>query len=238
MATRRVAARQGVSSHEHRPCPLAVRHDQHLPLPVRPGHHRPGVPRGAVLQTSWYRCEDPTLQRLTRFFGNLLLINVAVGVVTGLVQEFEFGMNWSNYSGLVGNIFGGPLAMEGLAAFFSSPPSWACGSSAGTGFPSGCTSPVSGWWRRDHAVGAFIMAANSWMQHPVGYVMNSAARAAAQQHLGAVHQSRLPVGVPARGAGVARDGRPGHAGGLRLAPAPQAARSTRSAAPPSSRSPS
>ncbi len=72
----------------------------------------------ALLQTSWYRSQDPELRRLTRFFGTLLLINVAIGVVTGLVQEFEFGMNWSNYSRLVGNIFGGPLAMEGLVAFF------------------------------------------------------------------------------------------------------------------------
>ena len=72
----------------------------------------------ALLQTSWYRNDNPTFKRLTKFFGTLLLINVAIGVVTGLVQEFEFGMNWSNYSRLVGNIFGGPLAMEGLAAFF------------------------------------------------------------------------------------------------------------------------
>ena len=72
----------------------------------------------ALLQTSWYRNDNPTFRRLTRFFGTLLLINVAIGVVTGLVQEFEFGMNWSNYSRFVGNIFGGPLAMEGLVAFF------------------------------------------------------------------------------------------------------------------------
>ena len=55
---------------------------------------------------------------MTRFFGTLLLINVAIGVVTGLVQEFEFGMNWSTYSRFVGGVFGAPLAMEGLAAFF------------------------------------------------------------------------------------------------------------------------
>ena len=53
-------------------------------------------------------------RRLTRFFGTLLLINVAIGVVTGLVQEFQFGMNWSAYSRYVGDVFGGPLAMEGL----------------------------------------------------------------------------------------------------------------------------
>jgi cytochrome bd-type quinol oxidase subunit 1 len=126
----------------------------------------------ALLQTSWYRNKNPEVLRLTRFFGTLLLINVAVGVVTGLVQEFEFGMNWSAYSRLVGNIFGAPLAMEGLMAFF-------------------LESTFLGLWifgwdklsRRVHllciwlvALGtvlsaAFIMAANSWMQHPVGYTM-------------------------------------------------------------------
>ena len=128
----------------------------------------------ALLQTSWYRNDNPTFKRLTKFFGTLLLINVAVGVVTGLVQEFEFGMNWSNYSRFVGNIFGGPLAMEGLAAFFLE--------STFLGIW------IFGWDRLSRKLhltciwivaGAtmlsalFIMAANSWMQHPVGYVMNS-----------------------------------------------------------------
>ena len=128
----------------------------------------------AVLQTSWYRNDNPEYRKLTRFFGTLLLINVAIGVVTGLVQEFEFGMNWSNYSRLVGNIFGGPLAMEGLIAFFLE--------STFLGIW------VFGWDRLSKklhlaciwlvAIGtmlsaAFIMAANSWMQHPVGYVMNA-----------------------------------------------------------------
>ena len=127
----------------------------------------------ALLQTAWYRRRQPEYLRLTRFFGTLLVINVAIGVVTGLVQEFQFGMNWSSYSRLVGNIFGAPLAMEGLAAFF-------------------LESTFLGLWlfgwdklsRRVHlatiwlvALGsmlsaAFIMAANSWMQHPVGYVTN------------------------------------------------------------------
>ena len=111
---------------------------------------------------------------MTRFFGTLLLINVAIGVVTGLVQEFEFGMNWSAYSRFVGDVFGGPLAMEGLAAFFLE--------STFLGLW------IFGWDRlpkRIHlaciwlvAGGAmlsamFILAANSWMQHPVGYVLNS-----------------------------------------------------------------
>ena len=72
----------------------------------------------ALLQTAWYRNGRTEYLRLTRFFGTLLVINVAIGVVTGLVQEFEFGMNWSAYSRFVGDVFGAPLAMEGLAAFF------------------------------------------------------------------------------------------------------------------------
>src|SRR5262249_43673719 len=72
----------------------------------------------ALLQTSLYRGKLEEDVRLTRFFGTLLVINVAIGVVTGVVEEFEFGMNWGAYSRLVGNIFGAPLAMEGLAAFF------------------------------------------------------------------------------------------------------------------------
>jgi cytochrome d ubiquinol oxidase subunit I len=111
--------------------------------------------------------------RLTRFFGTLLLINVAVGVVTGLVQEFQFGMDWSVYSRTVGDVFGAPLAMEGLAAFFLE--------STFLGLW------VFGWDRLPKRVhlatiwavaaggalsAAFIMAANSWMQHPVGYTVN------------------------------------------------------------------
>ncbi|HEY5194284.1 MAG TPA: cytochrome ubiquinol oxidase subunit I [Solirubrobacteraceae bacterium] len=135
----------------------------------------------ALLQTAWYRNERVgggvdglQYKRVTRFFGTLLLINVAVGVVTGLVQEFEFGMNWSAYSRFVGDVFGGPLAMEGLAAFFLE--------STFLGLW------IFGWDRlpkRVHlaciwlvAAGSmlsamFILAANSWMQHPVGYVLNS-----------------------------------------------------------------
>jgi cytochrome d ubiquinol oxidase subunit I len=128
----------------------------------------------ALLQTAWYRNQQPEYKRVTKFFGTLLLINVAIGVVTGLVQEFEFGMNWSQYSRFVGDVFGGPLAMEGLAAFFLE--------STFLGLW------IFGWDRlpkRVHlaciwlvAAGAmlsalFILAANSWMQHPVGYVLNS-----------------------------------------------------------------
>ena len=126
------------------------------------------------LQTSWYRNDNPAFQRLTKFFGTLLLINVAVGVVTGLVQEFEFGMNWSNYSRLVGNVFGGPLAMEGLLAFFLESTFLGLWIFGWDRLPKkvhlACIWLVSG---ASMLSGAFIMAANSWMQHPVGYTLNS-----------------------------------------------------------------
>ena len=128
----------------------------------------------ALLQTSWYKNDNPTFKRLTKFFGTLLLINVAVGVVTGLVQEFEFGMNWSNYSRFVGNIFGGPLAMEGLAAFFLESTFlgiWIFGwDRLSKKLHLTCIWLVAG---ASMLSALFIMAANSWMQHPVGYVMNS-----------------------------------------------------------------
>ncbi|GAA1309102.1 cytochrome ubiquinol oxidase subunit I [Planotetraspora silvatica] len=129
----------------------------------------------AGLQTAWYRRtrkggDGEHLLRLTKFFGKLFLINFAMGVVTGIVQEFQFGMNWSQYSIFVGDVFGAPLAMEALLAFF-------------------LESTFLGLWifgwerlpRRVHlaclwaaVIGSnlsayFILAANAWMKHPVGY---------------------------------------------------------------------
>jgi cytochrome d ubiquinol oxidase subunit I len=72
----------------------------------------------AGLQTAWVRTDDPKYLKATKFWGKLFLINFAMGVVTGIVQEFQFGMNWSAYSRYVGDIFGAPLAIEGLLAFF------------------------------------------------------------------------------------------------------------------------
>jgi cytochrome bd ubiquinol oxidase subunit I len=72
----------------------------------------------AVLQTIWRRTGDERWLRLTKFYGKLFLINFAMGVVTGIVQEFQFGMNWSDYSRFVGDVFGAPLAIEALLAFF------------------------------------------------------------------------------------------------------------------------
>ena len=127
------------------------------------------APLVAVMQTLWYRGGGEAWLRLTRFFGTLMLINFAIGVATGLVQEFQFGMNWSIYSEFVGDVFGAPLAIEGLAAFM-------------------LESTFLGLWifgwdrlsRRVHlatiwivALGSwlsafFIIVANSWMQRPVG----------------------------------------------------------------------
>jgi cytochrome bd ubiquinol oxidase subunit I len=127
----------------------------------------------ACLQTAWLVKKDPAYLRMTKFFGKLFLINFAVGVVTGIVQEFQFGMNWSAYSRFVGDVFGAPLAMEGLLAFFME--------STFLGLW------IFGWNKlspRLHlatiwlaAIGTnmsayFILAANSWMQHPVGYRIN------------------------------------------------------------------
>jgi cytochrome d ubiquinol oxidase subunit I len=124
----------------------------------------------AWMQTLWHITGKERYFRMTRFFGKLFLINFALGVVTGIVQEFQFGMNWSAYSRYVGDVFGAPLAIEGLAAFFLE--------STFLGLW------IFGWDRLRRgvhlatiwlvAVGTtasayFILAANSWMQHPVGY---------------------------------------------------------------------
>ncbi|MEU8820870.1 cytochrome ubiquinol oxidase subunit I [Actinoplanes sp. NPDC048796] len=127
----------------------------------------------AGLQTAWVRTGKEHYLKATKFWGKLFLINFAIGVVTGIVQEFQFGMNWSDYSRFVGDVFGAPLAIEGLLAFFLE--------STFLGLW------IFGWDRlpkKVHlatiwaaAIGTllsayFILAANSWMQHPVGYTMN------------------------------------------------------------------
>ena len=127
----------------------------------------------AGLQTAWYRTNNDKYLRATKFYGKLFLINFAMGVVTGIVQEFQFGMNWSAYSRFVGDIFGAPLAIEGLLAFFMESTflgAW-----------------IFGWDRLPRKVhlamiwlaatgtvlsAYFILAANSFMQHPVGYTYN------------------------------------------------------------------
>jgi cytochrome d ubiquinol oxidase subunit I len=124
----------------------------------------------ATMQTLWLRTKNEAWLKLTKFFGTLFLINFGIGVATGLVQEFQFGMDWSVYSRFVGNVFGAPLAIEGLAAFFLEATFlglWIFGWDR--------LSPrlhlatlwiaVLGTWMSAY----FILVANSFMQDPVGY---------------------------------------------------------------------
>ncbi|RNL84810.1 cytochrome ubiquinol oxidase subunit I [Halostreptopolyspora alba] len=127
----------------------------------------------AALQTAWYRTGRHEYLRATKFFGKLFLINFAMGVVTGIVQEFQFGMNWSEYSTFVGDVFGAPLAMEALLAFFLESTFiglWIFGwDKLARGVHLACIWIV--------AIGSnlsayFILAANAWMRHPVGHEVN------------------------------------------------------------------
>ncbi|MDR7085203.1 cytochrome d ubiquinol oxidase subunit I [Aeromicrobium panaciterrae] len=146
----------------------------------------------AGMQTAWFRTHKEKYLRLTKFFGKLFLINFAMGVATGIVQEFQFGMNWSDYSRFVGDIFGAPLAIEGLLAFFLE--------STFLGLW------IFGWDRltpRVHlatiwiaAVGTllssyFILAANSFMQNPVGFEFNAEKGRAELTDFGAVLTNKV-----------------------------------------------
>lgn len=126
----------------------------------------------AIMETFYVRTGQDIYKRMTKFWGKLFLINFAVGVVTGIVQEFQFGMNWSEYSRYVGDVFGAPLAIEALLAFFLE--------STFIGIW------IFGWGKLSKgmhaaamwlvAIGAnisalWILIANSWMQQPVGYII-------------------------------------------------------------------
>lgn len=128
----------------------------------------------AIMETSYVRTGKESYKRMAKFWGKLFLINFAMGVVTGIVQEFQFGMNWSEYSRYVGDIFGAPLAIEAMLAFFLE--------STFLGIW------VFGWERLSKGLHAatiwmvvigsnlsalFILLANGFMQHPVGYVINN-----------------------------------------------------------------
>jgi len=128
----------------------------------------------AIMETLYVRTGHDVYKDMTKFWGKLFIINFAMGVVTGIVQEFQFGMNWSEYSRFVGDIFGAPLAIEALMAFF-------------------LESTFLGIWifgwekvsKRVHLLAIWLVAiasnlsalwiliANSWMQQPVGYVINN-----------------------------------------------------------------
>ena len=123
----------------------------------------------ALMQTLWVRTADEKYLRATKFWGKLYLINFIVGVATGLVQEFQFGMAWSEYSRFVGDVFGAPLALEGLLAFFVESTFlgvWIFGWGRirkGLHLAALWIAVIGSW-----ISAYFIIVANSWMQHPVG----------------------------------------------------------------------
>ena len=148
----------------------------------------------AVFQTAWVRTGRLHHLQLTRFFGKVFLINFAMGVVTGIVQEFQFGMNWSDYSRFVGDVFGAPLALEGLLAFFLEATFigvW-----------------IFGWGKIPQklhlasiwgaSVGSilsayFIIAANAFMQNPVGFEVDEQQGRAELTDIGAVLTNKVAL---------------------------------------------
>ena len=128
----------------------------------------------AIFETIYVRTGNETIKRLVKFWGKLFLINFAMGVVTGIVLEFQFGMNWAGYANYVGDIFGAPLAIEALLAFFLESTflglwifGWdklSKGLHAAVIWLVALGSSLSALW---------ILIANAFMQHPVGYVLNN-----------------------------------------------------------------
>lgn len=126
-----------------------------------------------IMETMYYRTNDEFWKRTAKFWMKLFGINFAVGVATGLTLEFEFGTNWSNYSWLVGDIFGAPLAIEGIVAFFMEATFIAVmffgwdkvshGFHLASTWLTGLGATISAWW---------ILVANAWMQNPVGMTFN------------------------------------------------------------------
>lgn len=128
----------------------------------------------AIMETIYVRTGDQDYRRMARFWGKLFIINFAIGIVTGITLEFQFGTNWSRYSSYVGDIFGSLLAIEASMAFFLEStfiavwifgwdrisPKW----HAASIWIVAIASNISAFW---------ILAANSWMQHPVGYVIRN-----------------------------------------------------------------
>ncbi|MDD6058130.1 MAG: cytochrome ubiquinol oxidase subunit I, partial [Clostridiales bacterium] len=128
----------------------------------------------AILETRYVKTGDERYKQMTKFWGKLFLINFAMGVVTGIVQEFQFGMNWSGYSRFVGDIFGAPLAIEALVAFFIESTFlgvWIFGWEKlskkvhlASIWLAAIATSLSAFW---------ILLANSFMQNPVGYTLNN-----------------------------------------------------------------
>ena len=126
-----------------------------------------------IAETCWYRTRNIFWRDTAQFWQKLFGINFAMGVATGIILEFEFGTNWSNYSWFVGDIFGAPLAIEGIVAFFMESTFVAVmffgwkkvspGFHLASTWLTGLGATVSAWW---------ILVANAWMQYPVGCEFN------------------------------------------------------------------
>ena len=126
-----------------------------------------------IIETCWYRTGNEFWKHAAQFWQKLFGINFAMGVATGIILEFEFGTNWSNYSWFVGDIFGAPLAVEGIVAFFMESTFVAVmffgwkkvsrGFHLAATWLTGLGATFSAWW---------ILVANSWMQYPVGCTFN------------------------------------------------------------------
>ena len=177
----------------------------------------------AIMETIYVRTGDEDYYRAARFWGKILLINFAVGVVTGITLEFQFGTNWSRYSRYVGDIFGSLLAIEATLAFFLESTFlavWAFGwkrlspkAHAACIWLVAIASNLSALW---------ILIANAWMQHPVGYVLRNG-RAELDDFLASSHPTlRLADFLSRHQRGLHPVGLCGH-GDQRLSPAAQAA---------------
>ena len=126
-----------------------------------------------IIETKFYRTRDPFWRDAAKFWQKLFGVNFAMGVATGIILEFEFGTNWSNYSWFVGDIFGAPLAVEGIVAFFMESTFVAVmyfgwkkvspGFHLASTWLTGLGATISAWW---------ILVANAWMQYPVGCEFN------------------------------------------------------------------
>ena len=126
-----------------------------------------------ICETYWYRSRDTFWRDCAMFWQRLFGVNFAMGVATGIILEFEFGTNWSNYSWFVGDIFGAPLAIEGIVAFFMESTFVAVmyfgwkkvspGFHLASTWLTGLGATISAWW---------ILVANAWMQNPVGCAFN------------------------------------------------------------------
>ena len=126
-----------------------------------------------IVETCYYRTGKPFWKEAARFWQRLFGVNFAMGVATGIILEFEFGTNWSNYSWMVGDIFGAPLAIEGIVAFFMESTFVAVmffgwnkvsrGFHLASTWLTGLGATISAWW---------ILVANAWMQYPIGQEFN------------------------------------------------------------------